>query len=56
MYYENLSNGLGLNLPDALSKALKAKGMNSQLTDKLDYYADILREPEENTSKLCTTI
>ena len=45
-YFKNLENGRGLNLPDALSKALKAKNGQSALTNKLDYYANILREPE----------
>lgn len=51
-YYENLSKGLGLNLPDALSKALKAQCGISQLTNKLDYYADVLREPENQSRKI----
>lgn len=45
-YFENLSNGKGLNAPDAMSKAIKAKlhSGHSPLTDKLDYFASILRE------------
>ena len=47
-YHINLSQGKGLNLPDALSKALKAKqnGNNSELTNKLDYFANILRSKD----------
>ena len=43
-YHQNLVKGKGLNLPDALSKAIKAKnnGMSSELTRKLDRYAEIL--------------
>ncbi len=47
-YYENLTHGKGLNFPDALSKALKSKGLHSKLTDRLDYYAGVLREPEKD--------
>ena len=52
-YFENLSNGKGLNAPDAMSKALKAKngGHRTALTDKLDYFASILREKGPYTRK-----
>ncbi len=52
-YFENLSNGKGLNGADAYSKALKAKqyGKSSPLTDKLDYFADILRQKGPMTTK-----
>ena len=45
-YFENLAQGQGLNTPDALSKAIKAKhgGHANGLTDKLDRFASILRE------------
>lgn len=44
-YFENLAQGKGLNAPDALAKALKAqqKGRSTSLTDKLEYYASLLR-------------
>lgn len=43
-YHQNLTRGKGLNLPDAISKAIKAKnnGQASELTRKLDRYAEIL--------------
>lgn len=52
-YFENLSQGKGLNSADALSKAIKAKqnGKNSSLTDKLDYFANILRQNGPMTRK-----
>ncbi len=52
-YFENLASGKGLNLPDAYSKALKAKhnGHDTQLTRKLDYYAGILNSDGPMTIK-----
>ncbi len=52
-YFENLSNGKGLNAADAYSKAIKAKqnGRSSVLTDKLDYFANILRQKGPMTTK-----
>ena len=52
-YFQNLSKGKGLNTPDALSKALKAKqqGRGSAITDKLDYFANILRQNGPMTRK-----
>lgn len=41
--YENLSKGKGLNTPDAIAKALKAKNAPQHLIDKMNYWADILR-------------
>ena len=45
-YFQNLAQGKGLNIADAYSKAIKAKhnGRSSALTDKLDYFANILRQ------------
>lgn len=47
-YFENLAQGKGLNSADALSKAIKAKqgGRGSALTDKLEHFARILRQPD----------
>ncbi len=47
-YFVKLSEGKGLNTPDALSKAIKAKnhGSDSALTQKLDYFANILRQKD----------
>lgn len=52
-YFNNLSEGKGLNSADALSKALKAKhhGRKTPLTDRLDYFADILRQKGPMTTK-----
>lgn len=51
-YFENASHGKGLNLADAYSKAIKAKtGHASKLTDKLDFFASILRAPGPMTTK-----
>ena len=52
-YFENLAQGKGLNTPDALSKAVKAKhgGRATALTKKLDYFADILRQKGPMTTK-----
>lgn len=41
--YENLSRGKGVNTPDVIAKALKAKNGPQYLIDKMHYYADILR-------------
>lgn len=52
-YYKNLSEGKGLNTPDALSKAIRAKqgGREDVLTRKLDTFARILREKGPMTTK-----
>ncbi len=52
-YYQNLSNGKGLNTADAYSKAIKAKqnGRTSALTNTLDYFAGILRQKGPMTTK-----
>lgn len=52
-YFTNLSKGRGLNSPDAYSKAIKSKqnGKSSYLTDKLDYFANILRQQGPMTTK-----
>ncbi len=52
-YFRNLSQGKGLNSADALSKAIKAKqnGRRSTITDKLDYFANILRQDGPMTRK-----
>lgn len=52
-YFENLAKGKGLNLADALAKALKAKqnGHRSDITDRLEYFADILRQQGPMTRK-----
>ena len=42
-YFNNLTKGFGLNLPEALSTALKAKEGESELTDKLDSFAQVLK-------------
>lgn len=47
LYFEQASKGRGLNLPDALAKALKAKGSNDYaLIDKLQKAAAVLRTEE----------
>ena len=43
-YYENVADGHGLNLPDALSKALKVKRGNHHLIHQLEHYANILKD------------
>ena len=48
-YHNNLKNGLGLNLPEVLSRAIKHKGeefakANEKLLEKLDNFANILKE------------
>lgn len=51
-YYQNLAKGRGLNAADAYSKALKLKqNGKSELSDKLDYYADILKQDGPMTTK-----
>ena len=42
-YFNNLTKGFGLNLPEALSTALKAKEGESELTHKLDRFAQVLK-------------
>lgn len=49
LYYENLSNGLGVNLPEAIARAIRHKGvefsqLHRNLLMKLDYFANILKE------------
>ncbi len=49
-YYRQLSDGYGLNMPDARAKALKAKNShNQELINKLQTAAAILREKGPNT-------
>ncbi len=50
---QNLSQNKGLNMPDMLSRALKAKshGQASELTEKLDRYAGILKEDGPMTTE-----
>ncbi len=57
-YYQNLSQGKGLNTPDALSKAIKAKqnGNSNELTKKLDYFANILRQKGPMTTQEADSI
>lgn len=52
-YFENLAQGKGLNLADALAKAIKAKhnGHSTKLTDKLEEFAYILRQQGPMTTK-----
>ncbi len=52
-YFQNLNKGMGLNIADAYSKALKAKnhGHSSSLTQKLDKFAQILKEDGPMTTK-----
>lgn len=52
-YHKNLASGKGLNAPDALSKAIKAKFNNRQIavTEKLDKFAKILRQNGPMTTK-----
>ena len=51
-FHKNLAKGKGLNSPDALSKAIKAKnrGHENVLTRKLDTFAKILRQPGPMTT------
>ena len=49
LYYENLSNGLGVNLPEAIARAIRHKGsefsqLHKNLLMKLDYFANILKD------------
>lgn len=49
-YYQQLSDGLGMNMPDARATALKAKNShNHELINKLQTAAAILREKGPNT-------
>ena len=52
-YFTNVAQGKGLNLADAMSKAIKAKfgGTGNPVTDKLDKFAKILREQGPMTTK-----
>ncbi len=52
-YFTNLSKGRGLNIADALSKAIKAKnnGNGNALTNKLDEYAYKLSQKGPMTTK-----
>ncbi|MEI8377182.1 MAG: 4-alpha-glucanotransferase [bacterium] len=50
-YHKNLGNGVGLNLPEVLSNAIKQKGndfvkQNQELLASLDKFAKILKEKE----------
>jgi len=44
-FNESLPQNKGLNMPQALSTALKARGQDKELIKKLDKWADIMREP-----------
>ncbi|MBQ3640383.1 4-alpha-glucanotransferase [bacterium] len=52
-YFTNLSQGKGLNLADALAKAVRAKngGYSNPLVEKLKGFASILREDGPKTVK-----
>ncbi len=52
-YHENLARGRGLNLADALSKAIKARqgGRESTLTQRLDAFANILKQQGPMTTE-----
>ncbi len=52
-YHQNLARGRGLNAPDALAKAIKAKqfGRPSTLTYKLEQFANILRQQGPMTTE-----
>ncbi len=52
-YHQNLAKGRGLNAPDALAKAIKAKqfGRSSTLTHKLEQFANILRQQGPMTTE-----
>ena len=52
-YHENLAKGKGLNAADALGKALKAKqyGRGSALTNKLEYFANLLKQQGPMTTE-----
>ena len=46
-YHKNLENNIGLNMPQALGMALRARGIkNDALISKLDKYEKILKEKE----------
>jgi hypothetical protein len=45
-YFNNLTLGLGFNLPEALACALRAKEGNSALAQKLDNYAQALKSQD----------
>ncbi len=53
VYHTNLAKGKGLNTPDALSKAIKAKngGKSTALTTILDKFAKILEQPGPMTTE-----
>lgn len=49
LYYKNLSNGLGVNLPEAIARAIRHKGviyskLYQNLLFRLDKFANILKE------------
>lgn len=49
LYYENLKNGLGVNIPEVISSAMKRKNteflsLHKNLIKKLEYFAKILKE------------
>ena len=49
LYYENLKNGLGVNIPEVISNAMKRKNTEflaqyKSLIKKLEYFAKILKE------------
>lgn len=49
LYYENLSNGLGVNLPEAIARAIRHKGtefsqLHKKLLMQLDYFTNVLKE------------
>lgn len=49
LYYKNLSEGIGLNLPEAIATAIRQKGtefssMHKKLLRKLDFFTTILKE------------
>lgn len=49
LYYDNLAKGFGVNLPAVISNAIKRKGSeivdaNKKLLEKLDYFAQVLKE------------
>ena len=48
LYYENLKNGIGVNLPEAIAIAIRQKGKDfsnkyTQLLRKLDYFTYIFK-------------
>ena len=49
LYYKNLSEGIGLNLPEAIATAIRQKGtdfsnQHKNLLRKLDFFTNILKE------------